>query len=97
MVDFKKASASDSPVASLLPDEMIAGGLADDFDGIVRMARYAPFDYLGTIDQPVLSSLLKVMTPANLLVLIANGLMGCVVVSELIRFAMTLALLRARR
>ncbi|MBB3872514.1 hypothetical protein [Brevundimonas mediterranea] len=51
----------------------------------------------GWIDQPVLSSLLKVMTPANLLVLIANGLMGCVVVSELIRFAMTLALLRARR
>lgn len=52
---------------------------------------------MGWIDQPVLSRLLAVVTPANLLVLIANGLMACIVVSELIRFSMTLALLRARR
>lgn len=52
---------------------------------------------MGWIDQPVLSRLLAAVTPANLLVLIANGLMGCIVVSELIRFSMTLALLRARR
>jgi len=51
----------------------------------------------GWIGQPVLSRLLAATTPANLLVLIANLLMGCIVVSELIRFAMTLALLRARR
>lgn len=46
---------NESMVASLLPDEMVAGGLADDFDGIVRVARYAPFDYQGTVDPPVLS------------------------------------------
>ena len=28
---------TDSPLASLLPDEMVAGGLADDFDGIERL------------------------------------------------------------
>lgn len=50
----------DSPVASLLPDEMIAGGLADDFDGIVREARYAPFDYMGNIEEPVLAVRLKI-------------------------------------
>lgn len=51
---------SDSPVASMLPDEMIAGGLADDFDGIVREARYAPFDYMGSIEEPVLAVRLKI-------------------------------------
>lgn len=51
---------NDSLVASLLPDEMVAGGLADDFDGIVREARYAPFDYNGSIDQDVLSIQLKI-------------------------------------
>ncbi|VXB94894.1 hypothetical protein [Brevundimonas sp. G8] len=52
---------------------------------------------IGWIGQSATARLLAATTPANLLVLIANGLMGCVVVSELIRFAMTLALLRARR
>ncbi|GLK49011.1 hypothetical protein GCM10017620_19840 [Brevundimonas intermedia] len=51
----------------------------------------------GWIGSAAVGPLLRVATPANLLVLIANGLMGCIVVSELIRFAMTLALLRARR
>ena len=51
----------------------------------------------GWIGQPVMARLLAAAAPANLLVLIANLLMGCIVVSELIRFAMTLALLRARR
>ena len=51
---------TDSPLASLLPDEMVAGGLADDFDGIVREARYAPFDYMGNIEEPVLAIALKI-------------------------------------
>ena len=55
----------DSPLASLLPDEMIAGGLADDFDGIVREARYAPFDYMGNIEDPVLAVRLQ-MEPLDL-------------------------------
>lgn len=50
----------DSPFASLLPDEMVSGGLADDFDGIVREACYAPFDYMGNIDEPVLAIALKI-------------------------------------
>ena len=45
---------------SLLPDDMIAGGLADDFDGVVREARYAPFDYNGTVEHPVLAIRLKI-------------------------------------
>lgn len=52
--------ANDSLVASLLPDDMVAGGLADDFDGIVREARYAPFDYNGSIDVDVFSVQLKI-------------------------------------
>lgn len=53
-------TATDSPFASLLPDEMVSGGLADDFDGVVREARYAPFDYNGTIEEPVLAVRLKI-------------------------------------
>lgn len=49
-----------SNVASLLPDEMVSGGLPDDFDGVVREARYAPFDYNGTIDEPALAIMLKI-------------------------------------
>lgn len=52
--------SSESLAASLLPDEMVAGGLADDFDGVVREARYAPFDYMGAIDEDVLSIQLKI-------------------------------------
>lgn len=51
---------SDSPLASLLPDEMVAGGLPDDFDGIVREARYSPWDYNGSIPKPVLAIRLKI-------------------------------------
>ena len=39
---------------------MVSGGLADDFDGVVREARYAPFDYNGSIQDPVLSVRLKI-------------------------------------
>ena len=36
--------------ASALPDDMVAGGLADDFDGVIREARYVEWDYDGTKD-----------------------------------------------
>jgi len=51
---------------------------------------------VGLIGQPALGPILRAATPANLLVLIANGLMGCVVLSELARFGLTLALMRRR-
>ncbi|WP_395945197.1 hypothetical protein [Brevundimonas sp.] len=43
-----------------------------------------------------IQALLRVAIPANLLVLLANLLMGCVVLSELARFATTLYLLPRR-
>lgn len=51
---------NDSPLASLLPDEMVSGGLADDFDGVVREARYAPWNYQGNVEKPVLAIRLKI-------------------------------------
>lgn len=50
----------------------------------------------GLFGQSGLEALLRVATPANLLVLLANVLMGCVVLSELVRFAGTLFLLPRR-
>jgi hypothetical protein len=47
-------------VAGMLPDEFVSGGLADDFDGIIREARFAPWDYNGGIDTPVLAARLKI-------------------------------------
>lgn len=41
-------------VASSNPDEMVQGGLMDDFDGLVTKARYVPWDYNGTLDHHVL-------------------------------------------
>lgn len=41
-------------VASSNPDEMVQGGLMDDFDGLVTKARYCPWDYNGTLDHHVL-------------------------------------------
>ena len=52
---------------------------------------------LGLIGDPVLRPLLRWTTPANLLVLIANALLACTVLSELARYALTLAYLRTRR
>lgn len=49
------------PSASYLPDDMVAGGLADDFDGTIRMARMVDnFDYNGTIDHPVFALMLRI-------------------------------------
>lgn len=47
-------------VASALPDDFVAGGLADDFDGIIREVRYCVWDYQGKVDPPVLASRLKI-------------------------------------
>lgn len=43
-------------VASLLPENMAQGGLADDFDGVITRARFAPWDYNGKIDHHVLAA-----------------------------------------
>lgn len=56
----QNVAAVDSPFASMLPDEMVSGGLADDFDGIIREARVAKFDYDGSIDEPVLAFRAKI-------------------------------------
>ena len=56
---MSKQTAEPQAYASMLPDEMIAGGLADDFDGIIREATFGPWDYMGTVDPPVLGAKLK--------------------------------------
>ena len=45
--------------SSMLPDEMIAGGLADDFDGVIREATFGPWDYMGNIPDPILGARIK--------------------------------------
>lgn len=47
-------------VASLNPAEMLAGGLKSDFRGRVIEAVYAPWDYNGNIDSPVLAAKLTI-------------------------------------
>ena len=51
MVAKRKVPAG---VASLHPDEMIAGGLADDFDGTISRARLTQWDYDGQLDHYLL-------------------------------------------
>lgn len=47
-------------VASMNPDNMLAGGLMDDFDGEVIKARFVPWDYDGNIDHHVLAVALTI-------------------------------------
>lgn len=47
-------------VASNDPDDMVAGGLKDDFDGEVIKARYIPWDYGGKLDHHILSVALTI-------------------------------------
>jgi len=47
-------------VASLNPDEMLAGGLKDDFRGRIIEAVYERWDYDGNIDEPVLAARLTI-------------------------------------
>lgn len=48
MVDFSK-------LASNNPENMVQGGLADDFDGVVVKARYCPWNYQGKLDHYTLA------------------------------------------
>ncbi len=47
-------------VASLNPDEMLAGGLKDDFRGKITEAVYCRWDYDGNIEEPVLGARLTI-------------------------------------
>lgn len=47
-------------VASLDPSEFLQGGLKDDFRGKILEAVYAPWDYDGNIDEPVLAARLTI-------------------------------------
>lgn len=61
MATGKGKTATESKVASALPDDFVAGGgLADDFDGKIVEARYVPWDYNGNIDTPVLAARLTI-------------------------------------
>lgn len=53
MVDFSK-------LASNNPENMVQGGLADDFDGVVVKARYAPWNYEGKLDHYILAVRLEI-------------------------------------
>jgi hypothetical protein len=57
-----KAAPAEEPlaVASSNPDEMLQGGLMDDFDGLVVKARYVPWDYNGNLDHHVLGVALTI-------------------------------------
>lgn len=46
--------------ASLNPDEMLAGGLKDDFRGRIEEAVFCRWDYDGSIDEPVLAARLTI-------------------------------------
>lgn len=47
--------AKQSKVASMNPDDMIAGGLPTDFFGWVKRVRLVPWDYNGKVDHHVLA------------------------------------------
>lgn len=49
------APAKQMRAASLLPDDMVSGGLMDDFDGTIDKVRFVPWDYNGNIDHSVLA------------------------------------------
>lgn len=59
----KKSKRNDDgpAVASLNPDDMLSGGLKDDFRGKVIEAVYADWDYEGKIEEPVLAARLTIM------------------------------------
>lgn len=47
---------------SFMPEDMVQGGLADDFDGTITRARFKPWDYNGNLDHHVLSAELTILT-----------------------------------
>lgn len=55
------AKATEAPAfASNLPEDMLQGGLKDDFDGVIEKARYVPWDYNGSLDHHVLAVALTI-------------------------------------
>lgn len=48
--------ADPSKVASMNPDNMVAGGMQDDFDGTITKVRLVPWNYGGKIDNHVLAT-----------------------------------------
>lgn len=50
----------DVTVASCLPDDMVAGGIADDFDGTIVGVDYVLYDFNGKFDKPELCGRLTV-------------------------------------
>lgn len=60
----KQAAAAEAEAESVFasnnPDEMVQGGLMDDFDGAVIKSRYVPWDYQGNLDHYVLGVALTV-------------------------------------
>jgi hypothetical protein len=61
---IKRAAATveetPSAVASMNPDNMLSGGLMDDFDGTIVKARLVPWDYNGNVDHHVLAVALTI-------------------------------------
>lgn len=55
-----KEKNAPAEVASLNPDDFLQGGLKDDFRGRVITAVYAPWDYDGNIEDPVLAAQLTI-------------------------------------
>ncbi len=47
-------------VVSLDTDDMVAGGLPDDFRGVVTEARFVPWDYQGKIDFKVIAARVRI-------------------------------------
>lgn len=59
-IKTKAKEAAAPRFASMRPDEMVAGGLMDDFDGTITKARLVPWDYNGSIDHHVLALALTI-------------------------------------
>lgn len=55
-----KAQREEAAVASLNPDDMLQGGLKDDFRGKITEAVYCRWDYDGNIEEPVLAARLTI-------------------------------------
>lgn len=55
-----KATKAPAAVASMNPDNMVQGGLKDDFDGLITKSRLVPWDYDGNIDHDILAVALTI-------------------------------------
>jgi len=55
-----KSPKQEVAAVSLNPKDMISAGLKDDFRGKIVEASYAPWDYMGNIEEPVLAAKLVI-------------------------------------